>query len=76
MMKDSERLRGSLHLLIGFFVGCVVAAAAVTYLRDWAWSFPAVLAAVAVALSYGEHSARGLLTDIDDRKRAEEKLHD
>jgi uncharacterized membrane protein YoaK (UPF0700 family) len=58
MMKDSERLRDSLHLLIGFFVGCVVAAAVVTYLRDWAWSFPAVLAAVAVALSYGEHSAR------------------
>jgi uncharacterized membrane protein YoaK (UPF0700 family) len=50
MMRDAERLRGSLHLLIGFFVGCVAAAAAVTYLGDWAWSFPAVLAAVAVAL--------------------------
>jgi uncharacterized membrane protein YoaK (UPF0700 family) len=47
MTGDSERLRGSLHLLIGFFGGCVVAAAAVTYLGDWAWLFPVVLAAVA-----------------------------
>ena len=47
---DAKRLTGSLHLLIGFFGGCVIAAAAVTYLGDWAWSFPVVLAAVAVAL--------------------------
>jgi uncharacterized membrane protein YoaK (UPF0700 family) len=47
---DLQRLRGSLHLLIGFFGGCVVAAAAVTYLGEWAWSFPVVLAAVAIAL--------------------------
>ncbi len=46
---DTARLRASLHLLIGFFGGCVVAAAAVTYLGDWAWSFPVVLAGVAVA---------------------------
>lgn len=51
MESDRRRLTGALHLIIGFFVGCVVAAAAVTYLGDWAWSFPAVLAAVAVALS-------------------------
>jgi uncharacterized membrane protein YoaK (UPF0700 family) len=50
MAGDTERLTGSLHLLIGFFGGCVVAAAAVTYLGDWAWSFPVVLAGVAVAL--------------------------
>jgi len=47
---DAKRLTGSLHLLIGFFGGCVIAAAAVTYLGDWAWSFPVVLAAVAIAL--------------------------
>jgi uncharacterized membrane protein YoaK (UPF0700 family) len=47
---DAERLRGSLHLLIGFFAGCVVAAAAVSLLGEWAWSFPAALAGVAVAL--------------------------
>lgn len=48
---DAARLRASLHLLVGFFCGCVVAAAAVTYLRDWAWSFPVVLAAAAIVLS-------------------------
>jgi uncharacterized membrane protein YoaK (UPF0700 family) len=47
---DAERLRGSLHLLIGFFAGCVVAAAGVSLLGEWAWSFPAALAGVAVAL--------------------------
>jgi uncharacterized membrane protein YoaK (UPF0700 family) len=51
MESDSRRLKGALHLLIGFFVGCVVAGAAVMYLGDWAWSLPAALAAVAVALS-------------------------
>jgi uncharacterized membrane protein YoaK (UPF0700 family) len=51
---DSSRIRGTLHLLVGFFVGCVAAAAALTYLGDWAWSFPAALAAVAVALSEGK----------------------
>jgi uncharacterized membrane protein YoaK (UPF0700 family) len=48
--SDAARLGSSLHLLIGFFGGCVVAAAAVTYLSDWAWSFPVVLAGVAVVL--------------------------
>jgi uncharacterized membrane protein YoaK (UPF0700 family) len=49
--SDSKRLNGGLRLIIGFFVGCVAAAAAVTYLGDWAWLFPAGLAGVAVALS-------------------------
>jgi uncharacterized membrane protein YoaK (UPF0700 family) len=50
MAGDTERLRGSLHLLIGFFGGCVVAAAAVSLLGDWAWLFPVALAGVAVIL--------------------------
>jgi len=51
-MESNRRPQiGALHLLVGFFVGCVVAAAAVTYLGDWAWSLPAALAAVAVTLS-------------------------
>jgi uncharacterized membrane protein YoaK (UPF0700 family) len=50
MKGDTERLRGSLRLLIGFFGGCVVAAAAVSLLGDWAWSFPVALAGVAVML--------------------------
>jgi len=44
------RLTGALHLLIGFFAGCLMAAAAVMYLSDWAWSLPAALAGVAIAL--------------------------
>src|SRR5215831_15578444 len=48
--SDRRRLTGALHLLVGFFVGCVLATAALTYLADWAWSLPAALAAVAVAL--------------------------
>jgi len=50
MMGDTERLRSSLQLLIGFFAGCVVAAAAVSLLGEWAWSFPVALAGVAVTL--------------------------
>ena len=49
--SDSRRLRGALHLLIGFFVGCVAAAAAEMYLGDRAWSLPAAVAALAVAFS-------------------------
>ena len=50
---DAERLRDSLHLLIGFFGGCVAAAAAVSSVGDWAWLFPVVLAGLAVALVPG-----------------------
>jgi uncharacterized membrane protein YoaK (UPF0700 family) len=49
--SSNQQLKGALQLLIGFFVGCVAAAAAEMYLGDWAWSLPAALAAVAVALS-------------------------
>ena len=47
---DKGMLKRSLHLLIGFLVGCLVAAAALSLLGDWAWSLPVALAAVAVAL--------------------------
>ena len=50
MESDRWRLTGALQLLVGFLVGCVLATAALIYLGDWAWSLPAVLAAVAVAL--------------------------
>jgi uncharacterized membrane protein YoaK (UPF0700 family) len=45
---DALRLPDSLHLLIGFFGGCVVAAAAVSFLGDWAWLLPVALACAAV----------------------------
>jgi uncharacterized membrane protein YoaK (UPF0700 family) len=50
MAGATERLRGSLYLLIGFFGGCVVGAAAVSLLGDWAWSLPVTLAGLAVAV--------------------------
>jgi len=50
LKDDSKRLAGALNLLVGFFLGCVAATAALLYVGDWAWSLPAVLAAVAVAL--------------------------
>jgi uncharacterized membrane protein YoaK (UPF0700 family) len=46
---DSERLRSSLRLLIGFLGGCVVASVAVSLLGDWAWAFPVAMAGGAVA---------------------------
>jgi uncharacterized membrane protein YoaK (UPF0700 family) len=49
MEGAANRLKRSLHLLFGFLLGCVVAAAAVSFLGDWVWSFPAALAGVAVA---------------------------
>jgi uncharacterized membrane protein YoaK (UPF0700 family) len=50
MPVDRQRLKSSLHLLIGFLVGCIVAAAAISLLGDWAWSIPTVLAAFAIAV--------------------------
>ena len=50
MTVDRGRLKRSLYLLIGFLVGCLVAAAAISMLGDWAWSIPAALAAVAIAV--------------------------
>jgi uncharacterized membrane protein YoaK (UPF0700 family) len=47
---DAEQLKGSLRLLVGFLAGCVVAAAAVFFLADWAWSLPVALAALAIAI--------------------------
>jgi uncharacterized membrane protein YoaK (UPF0700 family) len=45
-----NRLKRSLYLLVGFLMGCVVAAAAISMLGDWAWSIPTALAAVAIAV--------------------------
>lgn len=45
---DEERFKKSVQLLVGFLVGCVVAAAAIPLLGDWVWLLPVVLAAVAI----------------------------
>jgi len=52
MVDDWERLRRSVQLLLGFLLGCIIAAAAVPLLADWAWSLPVTLAAAALALPY------------------------
>ena len=48
--QDSTPLNRSLGRLFGFLLGCVVAAAAASLAGDWAWSLPAALAAVAIAV--------------------------
>jgi uncharacterized membrane protein YoaK (UPF0700 family) len=48
---DAGRLKRSLYLLVGFLAGCVVAAAAIPALGDWAWSLPVALAALAVGFA-------------------------
>ena len=50
MAADAKRMTGSLILLAGFLVGCLVAAAVVSVMADWAWSLPLALAAMAIAL--------------------------
>ena len=45
-----ERLRKTLPLVGGFLMGCLLGAFAVSWFGNWAWSIPAVLAAVAFVL--------------------------
>jgi hypothetical protein len=47
---SAEPTTASLILLAGFLIGCLVAAAAVSVMADWAWSLPLALAAVAIAV--------------------------
>ena len=42
-----ERLKKTLKLIVGFCAGCVAGAAAVSFLGNWAWSLPVVLAGAA-----------------------------
>ncbi len=53
-----ERLKNTLELVIGFFAGCLAGAAGVSWLGDWAWSLPVVLAGVAVALAKNKFPVR------------------
>jgi uncharacterized membrane protein YoaK (UPF0700 family) len=46
------RIEKFLPLLLGFFLGCIAAAAAVSLVGDWAWSLPAGLAGLAAALRW------------------------
>ena len=51
MPVDARRLKRSVYLLVGFLVGCVVAAAAISVLGDWAWSLPVALAALTIGFA-------------------------
>jgi uncharacterized membrane protein YoaK (UPF0700 family) len=54
LMEDaSERLKKTVGLVVGFLAGCIAGAAVVSWLGDWAWSLPVVLAGVAIALVPG-----------------------
>jgi uncharacterized membrane protein YoaK (UPF0700 family) len=44
------QLKKTLQLVVGFFAGCLVGAAAFSWLGEWAWSLPVVLAGVALVL--------------------------
>lgn len=60
---DARRLKRALQLLLGFLVGCIIAAATVSMLGDWTWSLPVVVAGVALFVAYpaGRALARGSL---------------
>ena len=49
--RPSASLKRSVCLLVGFLVGCVVAAAAISVLGDWAWSLPVALAALTIGFA-------------------------
>jgi uncharacterized membrane protein YoaK (UPF0700 family) len=51
---DTKRLNESLRLLAGFLMGCLVAAATVSFLADWAWILPVALSALAIACVRGQ----------------------
>src|SRR6266404_2125873 len=44
-----ERLKKTSKLVVGFFAGCVLGAAALSLVGHWAWSLPVLLAGAAVA---------------------------
>lgn len=50
MQNARKQPLDTLKLIIGFFAGCLAGAAAVSWLRDWSWLLPVVLAASAIAL--------------------------
>jgi uncharacterized membrane protein YoaK (UPF0700 family) len=53
MSADDGRLKQSLCLLVGFLLGCMIAAVAISVMGEWAWSLPTALAALVVAMECG-----------------------
>jgi uncharacterized membrane protein YoaK (UPF0700 family) len=50
LVPGAKELQKTLTLVGGFCAGCVAGVAAVSWLGDWAWSLPAALAGLALAL--------------------------
>ena len=48
----AHRLKSALQLLLGFLIGCILAAAALSMLGDWAWSLPVAASGVALAWTH------------------------
>ncbi len=46
--EGERKLRNTLPLVVGFFLGCAVGAASVARLGPWAWSLPALLSLIAI----------------------------
>jgi uncharacterized membrane protein YoaK (UPF0700 family) len=46
---DARRLKRASQLLLGFLVGCIIAAVAVSQLGDWTWSLPVMVSGAALA---------------------------
>ena len=51
MQNARKQLQDTLKLVVGFFAGCLAGAAAVSWLGEWAWSLPVLLAASALPLA-------------------------
>jgi uncharacterized membrane protein YoaK (UPF0700 family) len=52
LQDDARRLKRSLQLLVGFLVGCIIAASTVALLGDWTWSLPVILSGLALAWAH------------------------
>ena len=59
----AQRLRRTLPLVIGFFLGCAVGAAGAARLGPWAWATPALLSLLALPLASRARTARDTLPD-------------
>jgi len=58
MSTDDIRLKQSLCLLLGFLLGCVIAAIAILTIGHWAWLLPTTLAAIVAVqpeIGAGDH---------------------
>jgi uncharacterized membrane protein YoaK (UPF0700 family) len=53
----ADQLSKGLQVVFGFFAGCLLGAAAVSWFGDWAWCLPVILAGVALGLAPKERSA-------------------